>query len=103
MRDERIADTVALIAAMRDDLERRGIRFLVATPPNASTIYQDDLPYWAQKNGRRTEYDAFVDALRAKGVRVVDLRPAMARGAKGRRRLLPARHALGGARRDRGL
>jgi len=78
MRDERIAETVSLIAAMREELARRNIRFLVASPPNASTVYQDDLPYWAQNNGRRTEYDAYLEGLRAHGVWVIDLRPAMA-------------------------
>jgi len=47
----------------RSDLERRGIRFLVASPPNAATVYQDDLPDWARNAGRRTEYDLFVEGL----------------------------------------
>ena len=32
----------------RRALERRGVRFLVASPPNAATVYQDDLPDWAR-------------------------------------------------------
>ena len=82
MRDERIAETVSLIAAMREELARRNIRFLVASPPNASTVYQEDLPYWAQNKGRRTEYDAYLAGLRARGVRAVDLRPVMAEARK---------------------
>ena len=78
VRDERVADTVELIAAMRDDLARRNIRFLVAAPPNAATVYQEDLPDWAQNRGRRTEYDLLLEGLEARGVTAVDLRPVMA-------------------------
>jgi hypothetical protein len=78
VRDRAIVDTVELLAATNHDLKRRGIRFLVASPPNSATIYQDDLPDWAQNSGKRTEYDLFVEGLAAKGVKVVDLRPVMA-------------------------
>jgi len=76
LRDERVADTVALLARMNAALKARGVRFLVAVPPNAPTIYQGDLPRWAQNRGRRTEYDLLLDQLQAKGVRAIDLRPA---------------------------
>ena len=79
LRDQRVADTVALIAAMRDDLKRHGVRFLVASPPNAATIYPDDLPEWAQNAGKKTEYDLYLAGLAAHGVAAVDLRPAMLR------------------------
>ena len=62
---------------MRDALKQRGIRFLVASPPNAATIYQDDLPPWARNKGRITEYDLFVADLTARRVQVVDLRPIL--------------------------
>ena len=78
VRDQRVADAVDLIAAMRDDLARSGIRFLVAPPPNAATVYQDDLPDWAQNRGRRTEYDLFLVGLAARNVKAIDLRPVMA-------------------------
>src|SRR5271166_6848804 len=39
LRDQRVTDTVALIKAMQDELEARGVGFLVASPPNAATIY----------------------------------------------------------------
>jgi alginate O-acetyltransferase complex protein AlgJ len=55
------------------------VRLLVASPPNASTVYGEDLPYWARNHGRATEYDLFVEGLIAKGVPTVDLRPVMAR------------------------
>ncbi len=77
LRDERIAEAADMLAAMRDTLEKRGARFLVTVPPNSSTIYQDDLPIWAQNRGRKTEYDLFLEDLAARGVKTVDLRPAM--------------------------
>ncbi len=68
----------AILTSMRDALAKRGIGFLVTSPPNSSTIYQDDLPVWAQKNGRKTEYDLFLEELKARGVKTVDLRPVLA-------------------------
>jgi alginate O-acetyltransferase complex protein AlgJ len=77
-RPEKVADTVAMIVGMRDALARRGVKFLVALPPNSSTIYQDDLPHWARNAGRTTEYDLLLKGLAARDVRTVDLRPALA-------------------------
>jgi alginate O-acetyltransferase complex protein AlgJ len=77
LRDQRIADAVDLVAAMRDALARKGAGFIVAVPPNSSTIYQDDLPFWAQNKGKKTEYDLFLEGLAARGVKTVDLRPVM--------------------------
>ena len=78
VRDARVADSVGLVAAMNGALRERGVRLLVAVPPNGSTVYQDELPSWAQNHGRRTEYDLFLEGLEAKGVETVDLRPVMA-------------------------
>ncbi len=103
VRDQRVADAVDLIAAMRDDLARRGVRFLVAAPPNAATVYQDDLPDWAQNRGKRTEYDLFIEGLAARGVTAVDLRPVLEKARAGGAGLFPARHPLDGARRAHGL
>jgi alginate O-acetyltransferase complex protein AlgJ len=77
LRDQKVAGAADLVAAMRDALARRGSRLLVAVPPNSSTIYQDDLPLWAQNHGRKTEYDLFLSDLAARGVTAVDLRPVM--------------------------
>ncbi len=76
LRDERVSETAALLARINAALAARGVKFLVAVPPNAPTIYQDDLPRWAQRRRRRTEYDLLLDQLAAKGVRAIDLRPA---------------------------
>ena len=76
-RDARLAELVDFLIAMRDDLEKRGIRFLVVSPPNSATIYQDDLPYSAQNCARTTEYDILMTDLGAHGIKTVDLRPVM--------------------------
>ena len=77
LRDQRVSEAAAMIVAMRDALAKRGVGFLVAVPPNSSTIYQDDLPVWAQNKGAKTEYDLFLEDLAARGVKTVDLRPVM--------------------------
>ena len=77
LRDQRVADATDMLVRMNDELQARGIRFLVAMPPNAATIYQDDLPLWAQNPGKPTEYDMLLANLAAKGVTAVDLRPAV--------------------------
>ncbi len=77
LRDQRVAEAADLVAAMRDALAKRGARLLVTLPPNPSTIYQDDLPVWAQARGRKTEYDLFLEDLAAQRVKTVDLRPVM--------------------------
>lgn len=77
LRDARVAQTARLIAEMRDALAKRGVRFLVAIPPNSSTIYQDELPAWAQDKGRKTEYDLLLEELKGYGVKTVDLRPQL--------------------------
>jgi hypothetical protein len=77
MRDLRVAQTARLIEEMRDALAKRGARLLVAIPPNSSTIYQDELPAWAQNAGRKTEYDLLLEQLKGYGVKTVDLRPAL--------------------------
>ncbi len=78
VRDERVAETVDMLVRMRDALQPRGIRFLVASPPNSATIYNDDLPVWAQNKGRRTEYDLFLAELTQRGIKTIDLRPPLA-------------------------
>jgi alginate O-acetyltransferase complex protein AlgJ len=77
LRDQAVSDTTRLLARINAALASRGIRFLVALPPNSATIYQRDLPDWAQNRGKPTEYDVFLHQLAALGVPAVDLRPAM--------------------------
>jgi alginate O-acetyltransferase complex protein AlgJ len=79
LRDLGVAETVTLLKTIQDELAKRGVSFLVAAPPNASTVYQDDLPSWAQNAGKRTEYDLFLEGIAGKGIKSVDLRPVMMR------------------------
>jgi alginate O-acetyltransferase complex protein AlgJ len=76
-RPQKVAEAVDMIAGMRDALARRGVKFLVAVPPNSSTMYQDDLPNWARNPGKPTEYDLLLKELAARDVKAVDLRPAV--------------------------
>jgi alginate O-acetyltransferase complex protein AlgJ len=76
-RDSQVTETADFLAAMRDALGQRGRRLLVASPPNAATIYQDDLPPWARRNGRTTEYDVLLADLAVRGMKAVDLRPVV--------------------------
>ena len=76
-RPQKVAEAVDMMAAMSEALARRGVRFLVAVPPNSSTIYQDDLPGWARNPGKKTEYDLLLEELAARRVKAVDLRPAL--------------------------
>ena len=73
-RDNMVADTVTILVEMNDLLNKQGIRFVVASPPNSASIYSDELPHWLRNQGRFTEYDLLLSALRAHGVNVVDLR-----------------------------
>jgi hypothetical protein len=77
VRDERVAEAAAMLVRMNQEFQAHNIRFLVAMPPNGATIYQDDLPRWAQNSGKPTEYDLLLAKLAAKGVQAIDLRPAV--------------------------
>jgi hypothetical protein len=77
LRDKKLAGAADMLAEMRDALAPHGASLIVAVPPNSSTIYQDDLPLWAQKGERTTEYDLFLADLAARGVKAVDLRPVL--------------------------
>jgi alginate O-acetyltransferase complex protein AlgJ len=76
-RDQRVADTADLLVSINAALKVRGIRFLVASPPNSATIYQDDLPQWARNRRRQTEYGALIENLASRDVRAIDLRPTL--------------------------
>jgi alginate O-acetyltransferase complex protein AlgJ len=77
LREDQATETADFLARLHASLAARGIRFIVGVPPNTSTIYPDHVPKWARNDGRRTEYDVFLEALRARGVPAVDLRPPL--------------------------
>ncbi len=77
MRDRMVRGTAEYLASKRDFLAQRGIRFLVAVPPNTATIYPEELPSWARNQGKTTEYDLLLAELAKRGVRAIDLRPVL--------------------------
>jgi alginate O-acetyltransferase complex protein AlgJ len=77
IRPERIAELAAHLYGFGRALETRGIKLMVAFPPNSATIYGDQIPGWPQMTGRRTEYGLTIDALRERSVPVIDLRPVL--------------------------
>ncbi len=81
VRDQKVADSANLLAKMRDALAKRGIAFFVAVLPSTSSIYEGDLPLWAQNNGRKTEHDLFLQDLTERGIKTVDLRPTLRKTA----------------------
>jgi alginate O-acetyltransferase complex protein AlgJ len=81
VRDQKVVDSANLLARMRDALEKRGIAFFVVVLPSTSSIYQDDLPIWAQSHGRKTEDDLFLQDLAERGIKTVDLRPTLTKAA----------------------
>jgi len=77
LRDQKVADSANLLAGMRDALKKQGIAFFVPVLPSTSSIYEGDLPVWAQSQGRKTEHDLFLQDLAERGIRTVDLRPTL--------------------------
>ena len=79
-RDSLVTDTVTILVEINNLLKKDGIQFVVASPPNSATIYPDELPGWLRNQGRLTEYDLLLGALRAHGVNVVDMRAPLRQG-----------------------
>ena len=76
-RDQKVVDSVNLLARSRDELAKRGTAFFVVVLPSTSSIYEADLPNWAQRHGRKTEDDLFLQDLAERGIKTVDLRPTL--------------------------
>jgi hypothetical protein len=81
VRDQKVADSANRLAGMRDALEKRGIAFFVVVLPSTSSIYEDDLPVWAQSRGGKTEDDLFLQDLTEHAIKTVDLRPTLRKTA----------------------
>jgi alginate O-acetyltransferase complex protein AlgJ len=77
LRSELIDYTATDLAKFKTALAKRGIKLIVAAPPNPSTIYPDKIPEWARNSGRMTEYDVMISELNRAGVGMVDLRPVL--------------------------
>src|SRR5271165_5126406 len=63
-RDKDVVETVDFLVEAHELLKKRDVKFIVAFPPNSSTIYSNKIPHWARNKGRFTEYDLLVGALR---------------------------------------
>jgi alginate O-acetyltransferase complex protein AlgJ len=74
-RVDKFADFAARLAAR---LRRKNIAFLVTSPPNTATIVRHKLPSWAEAKPLVSEYDLVMQALAARRVAALDLRPALA-------------------------
>ena len=78
LRRERDINRFAEFAASyRQRLSQNKVAFLVAIPPNSATIARDRLPPWAASKPATSEYDLMMQALQARKVTTVDLRPAL--------------------------
>ncbi len=77
-----LASTADMLAEMQRILGPKGVKILVASPPNASTMEQRDLPGWARLQTRPTEYDHFLTLLAERGITAIDLRPVLADAAR---------------------
>jgi alginate O-acetyltransferase complex protein AlgJ len=77
MRTAAIAAFAEGAAQLQARLRAMGARFVVAIPPNGTTILRARLPAWAAETPAVTEYDAMMAALAQRGVAAVDLRPAL--------------------------
>ena len=58
-------------------LSARGIRLIVASPPNSATIYSDKIKAWPREGTGRTEYDLSTALLSKQGISALDLRPVL--------------------------
>jgi alginate O-acetyltransferase complex protein AlgJ len=77
MRLAEIADFAERAAQLQARLRASNARFLVAIPPNSTTILRALLPAWAENKPAISEYDVVMAALAQRGVAAVDLRPAL--------------------------
>jgi alginate O-acetyltransferase complex protein AlgJ len=77
LREPAISKFADRAADLQTRLQARKVRFLVAIPPNGSTINRFRLPAWAADKPRVSEYDLMMQALATRGVAAVDLRPPL--------------------------
>lgn len=77
LREPAIAKFADRAAELQKRLAAKNARLLVAIPPNGSTINRARLPAWAAARPAVSEYDLMLQALAARGVAAVDLRPPL--------------------------
>jgi alginate O-acetyltransferase complex protein AlgJ len=74
LRPAVIAKFAERAARLQERLQTRNARFLVAIPPNSSTINRSRLPAWLAEKPPVSEYDLLMHELTARGVASIDLR-----------------------------
>jgi len=77
LREPAIQKFADRAADLQKRLAAKNARLLVAIPPNGSTINRSRLPAWAATQPAVSEYDLMMQALAARGVAAVDLRPPL--------------------------
>ena len=76
-READVVRFAALAARLHGKLRARNIEFMVTVAPNSTTIMRAQLPAWAAARPALTEYDLVFNAMAARAVPAVDLRPAL--------------------------
>lgn len=77
LREPAIAKFADRAAELHKRMLAKNARFLIAIPPNGSTINRFRLPAWAADKPAVSEYDLMMQALAARHVPAVDLRPPL--------------------------
>lgn len=80
-RDADIGRFANFAAALHAQYRARGVGFLVAIPPNSTSVVRDTVPRWF-KPQPPTEYDMMLPVLAARGVPAVDLRAVLIAAAE---------------------
>jgi alginate O-acetyltransferase complex protein AlgJ len=76
MRDAELRRTARMLGSIRKLLASRGVKLVVAPPPNSATIYHDKIEGWP-RSVNETEYDRFIALAAQEHVGVLDLRPVL--------------------------
>ncbi len=84
VRDQRVPDAVDLVAEIDAALKRKGVRFLVAVPPNSFDHLSGRVAgLGAERRTRHRIRPVSARELRARGIQTVDLRPAVSAARAG--------------------
>jgi len=76
IRREFVEQTAGVLAEMNTLLAAKGVKLIVASPPNSATIYFDKIRGWPDAV-IETEYDLQLALLARRNVTAVDLRPGL--------------------------
>jgi hypothetical protein len=77
LRRDEIEKFAERAASLQARLRVQKVQFLVTVAPNSATIMRAQLPGWASAAPEMSEYDLMIQALAARHVPALDLRPAL--------------------------